>query len=78
MKLSRQQLKEHIRKILREVLNSEQFLHRRVSHRHPSDHEQEDDIVTFFDNSGNPNKKPNKDRQKELADQWESEQDDLR
>jgi hypothetical protein len=81
MKISRSQLKEQIRAIVREALNSEQFapLHRAFKDtRSSSEHEQEDDMITFFDNSGNPDKKPNKARQKQLADQWQSEQDDLK
>lgn len=84
MKISREQLKEQIRVIVREALNSEQFapLHRAFQdtrRHHPSDYEQEeDDVVTFFNKSGAPDKKLNKARQKELADQWRSEQDELK
>jgi hypothetical protein len=80
MKISRAQIKEHIRVIVREALNSEQFapLHRAFKDApiQYSDYEEDDDVVTFFDNSGEPDRKPNKARQKELADQWQSEQDE--
>lgn len=80
MKLSKEQLKEHIRKIIREHLASEQMFRPRSSRsvdsstskdRHSQESEFEGDSVAFFDSEDKPT---NKSRQKELADLWSLEQ----
>lgn len=76
MKITKQQLKEQIRKIIREYLNSEQIF-RSHDKRHGTkdfNEEEPDDEVTFFNTSGEPASDKLKKRQKDLADLWQSDQ----